>query len=159
MELLRPIDTVLRLLREDKNFRTEFSKVAEPVSDKIYSYYNNPNCTCKGAIVEWINGNVEKTNEVLGKYKEAIQDIENDVKKGAEVLAKVAATPVNQAKNIETMFQNPKSKYGAIFTIDRSQAAYYALIKQAMTEGWMYRGCTVTPELENNKAVWKVFFY
>jgi hypothetical protein len=74
-DLTQPTDTVLRLLREERPFRADLSVAADVIVDKIYSYYTNPNCTCKGAIVDWIGKNTDIVNTLLVKHKDVVPDV------------------------------------------------------------------------------------
>lgn len=180
-ELKKPIDTILRAIREEREFRKEFSTVADSIVDKIYSYYTNPNCQCKSSIIDWINKNVDTTNTLIQKYDANIVAMTAEVVKAAEVakageVAKVVAKVVDEAKvvdaakatsqvpptrppNTNPMVNNPKARFGTVINIDKDPIAYTTLIKLAMSEGWVYRGCTVAPNTVDGKEVWSVFFY
>jgi len=159
-ELTKPIDLVLRSIREERAFRADFSKAADTILDKVYSYYTNPNCTCKGAIVNWIKENTDTVNTLLETHKDAIAALSDEVTKAKEIAAEAAKTnPPPPPRTPEAMLKNPKSKFGTVIDIDRDPDAYKALIHKAITEGWVYRGCTVVPDVVDGKAVWSVFFF
>jgi len=104
-----------------------------------------------------VNNNVDKTNTLLQKYDANIVAMTGEVAKAIEV-AKDATrpTPSNPMAN---MANNPRAKFGTVININSDATAYSTLIKQAMTEGWMYRGCTIIPDVIEGKEVWRVFFY
>ena len=175
-DLLKPLDIILRAIREDLQFRKDFSAVADAIVDKIYSFYTNPNCTCKGAIVNWINANVDATNTVIQKNMASITAIQEDLVKAATIAkamatnAPMGATPpvsghmprpntpgVSGRSN--PIFSNPNFKGGKVMVIEKTDAAYSALIQQSMKEQWMYRGVAVSPDTVDNALVWKVFFF
>jgi hypothetical protein len=160
-DLTQPTDTVLRLLREERPFRADLSTAADVIVDKIYSYYTNPNCTCKGAIVDWIGKNTDTVNTLLAKHKDAVAAMTTEVAKATEVAAAAAKTNPSapQPNNPAALLANPKAKFGAVIDIERDPEAYKTLIHTAMTEGWIYRGCTVVPDVVDGKAVWSVFFF
>lgn len=162
-QLSKPIDIVLRAIREEREFRKEFSTVADSIVDKVYSYYTNPNCQCKSNIIDWVNKNVDVTNNLLQKYDANIVAMTGEVAKAVEV-AKVAKashiTPQGLPPNhMANMVNNPKAKFGYTTNIARDVTVYTSLIKQAMTEGWIYRGCTITPNIVDGQEVWTIFFY
>lgn len=163
-DLAQPTDTVLRLIREERAFRSDFSKAADSIVDKVYSYYTNPNCTCKGAIVEWIGKNTDTVNTLLDTHKEAVAASAAEVAKASTIIAKSPAPPNGPPKgppqhNPAAMLNNPKAHFGDVIDIARDPEAFKALIHNAMKEGWLYRGCTVVPDVVDEKAVWSVFFY
>jgi len=158
-ELTQPLDTVLRAIREERAFRSDFSKAADTIVDKVYSFYTNPNCTCKAAIVTWIKENTDTVNTLLETHKTAIDELTAEVTKAKEVAAIAAKANPPQPRDPAAMLKNPRSKFGAVIDIDRDPEAYKALIHKAVTEGWVYRGCTVVPDVVDGKAVWSVFFF
>lgn len=178
--LIKPIDVVLRAIREERTFRADFSSTASTINDKIFSFYANPNCSCKSAIVEWINNNVDKTNEVIAKNEAILTAMTADVQKAAEIvkanpIAKTAPVPGQRTQNPvmpqkqnttgvpgvphAPQSQSANTKFGKIVNIERTEAAYAALIAQAMTEKWMYRGLTIAPNTVAGVEVWSVFFF
>jgi len=165
--LSSPLDIVLRAIREERNFRKDFSTAADSIVDKVYSYYTNPNCSCKATIVTWINENVDVVNSLLTKHADAITAMSGDVAKAAE-LAKVSEAPKGAKAGPTTpparpslvdMLKNPNSRMGHVIDIDRDPDAYKALIEKAVTEQWIYRGVNVVPDIVDGKAVWSVFFF
>lgn len=162
IELIKPIDTVLRAIREEREFRKEFSTVADSIVDKIYSYYTNPNCQCKSNIIDWVNKNVETTNTLIQKYDANIVAMTTELAKATEVAKANPQVPPTRPPNtnpMANMANNPKAKFGTVINIDKDPIAYSTLIKLAMSEGWIYRGCTVVPNIVDDKEVWSVFFY
>jgi hypothetical protein len=160
-ELIQPIETVVRAIREERLFRNDFSKVADTIIDKVYSLYTNPNCTCKAAVIEWVNANVETVNTLLVKHAADITAMTGDVEKATAVAKTTAATapPRPNTHNPAAILDNPKAKFGTVVNIDRDEDAYKVLIRQAMTDGWIYRGVAVIPDIVDGKAVWSIFFY
>ena len=162
--LTKPIDVVLRAIREEREFRKDFSTIADSIVDKVYSYYTNPNCQCKSNIIDWVNNNVDATNTLLQKYDTSIIAMTGEIAKANEI-AKLNAPKAPNApgtppsNHMATMVNNPKAKFGAVINISKETSAYTSLIKQAMSEGWIYRGCTVTPNVVDGQEVWSVFFY
>ena len=161
-ELSQPIETILRAIRDEREFRKSFSEVADTIVDKVYSYYTNPNCTCKASVIDWINANPDVTNSVIQKHASIISAMTEDISKATK-LAEVAQAPTPRPGNTlpsrPPMMNNPKAKFGEIVDIERDPEAYMAFIKNAMTEGWVYRGISVVPDIVDGKAVWSLFFY
>ncbi len=162
-DLSQPIDTVLRLIREERAFRADFSIAAESIIDKVYSYYTNANCTCKGSVIDWIGKNTEAVNALLVKHKDAVSAMNADVAKAAEITKNSTPSaptlPTPAQYNPASMLSNPKAKFGAVIDIERDPEEYKKLIHTALTEGWVYRGCNVVPDIVDGKAVWSVFFF
>jgi hypothetical protein len=164
-DLTQTPDTVLRLIKEERAFRSDFSAAADSIVDKVYSYYANTSCTCKGAIVDWISKNTDTVNALLTKHKDAVVAMGADVAKAAALASPPgpsvpAATPGNPGPHgPAAMLNNPKAKFGTVIDIERDPDAYKALIHGAMREGWVYRGCTIVPDVVDGKAVWSVFFF
>jgi len=165
-DLLKPIDIILRAIREDLQFRRDFSAVADSIVDKVYSFYTNPNCTCKGAIVNWTNANVDATNTVIQKNIASINDMEVEIVKAASIAKATApntsipkpGTPGMSGMH-NPIFNNPNFKGGKVIVIEKTDAAYSALIQQSMKEQWMYRGIAVSPDTVDDALVLKVFFF
>ena len=158
-DLLKPLDIILRGIREERLFREDFLKTADTISDKIYSYYNNPNCSCKSTIVEWVNNNTEKTNDIITRNNASLQAMVEGIQKTELVIKTATPTPPPQHSPQLAMLQNPKAKFGKVLNIERTETAFSDLITKAMTEGWLYRGCTIVPNTVEGLDVWSVFFY
>lgn len=157
-DLTKSIDTILRAIREERAFRNDLNSIATTITDKIYSYYTNPNCSCKSSITEWVNKNIDATNTLLEKHAEAIKAIDADVAKAA-VIAKANPQPPQSPPDPAAMFKNPRNKMGHVFDIPRNPEEYKKLIQRAAVEQWMYRGTNVVPDIVDGNDVWTVFFY
>ena len=158
-DLLKPLDIILRGIREERLFREDFLKTADTISDKIYSYYNNPNCSCKSTIVDWVNKNVEKTNEMITRNDASLIAMTNSAQQADQVVkATPPPRPPNPANPAQAL-QNPNAKFGKIYNIERTEKAYSELILNAINNRWMYRGVTVVPNTVEGLDVWSVFFY
>lgn len=161
-DLIQPIDIVLRAIREERSFRSDFSKAADSIVDKVYSFYTNPNCTCKATIIDWIGKNTDAVNTLLTTHTEKISLLVADITKAAEIAAsakKENVPPQTHPRDPAAILKNPNSKFGSVIDIERDPDAYKELIHKAIKEGWSYRGCTVVPDIVDGKAVWSVFFY
>ena len=171
-ELLKSMDTILRSIREIKSVRDDFSSNATPIVDKIYSFYTNPSCTCKGAIVSWISNNVNITNDILKKNRIVIEEMEADISKALKLsntttppVANSMATPALSGNNQKppridnsNFASNPNNRIGTISVIERTDEAFKDLATKAVTERWAYRMFSVTTDMVDNKPVWKIFF-
>jgi len=151
---------ILRATREDKAFRNKFGTVAEDIVDKIYSFFTNPNCSCKGAIVDWTNRNEDKTRELINTFNETFEKL----KQTAPVpTAKVAApgTPgIPQRVQPQPPPQQPPNvKIGETISIDATPEAYKKLFETVKAERWVFRGLQVIPGEADGKDVWFVLFY
>jgi hypothetical protein len=156
-ELSKPIEVILKTISESKPFRNDVSNAAPDIVDKIYSYYTNPNCTCKSAIVEWVNKNVDIVNKLVETHTQVIESVAAELSKAAHITAEAAKN--NQEQNQppydpSAILKNPKSKFGHMEIIDRSPIAYKELIEKAFTEQWMYRGCGISADVVDGKSVW-----
>lgn len=152
---------ILRATREDKAFRNKFGTVAEDIVDKIYSFFTNPNCSCKGAIVEWTNKNEAKTRELINTFSETF-----------EKLKQTAPTPIPAGKPpvgvqpptpgtppVGQPGQPGNVKIGDSISIDATPEAYKKLFETIKAERWIFRGLQVIPGEDNGKDVWFVLFY
>lgn len=151
-------DLVLRAVRENKEFRLKFSVVADEVVDKIYSYHQNPNCTCKGAIVTWINSNQSKTLELINSFKTLFENLKQTpapvTQPSPTVSPVVTAQPATlPAQPLQVL------KIGTIETIERTPQAYANLFSRIKKEVWVFRGLNVVPTIQDGKEVWSIFFY
>jgi hypothetical protein len=151
---------ILRAIREDKAFRTQFGVVAEVIVDKVYSFFTNPNCSCKGAIIDWTNKNEEKTRELINTFKETFEKL----KQTAPVPMKAPAPaqpPVPGAPPVpgQAPQQPPNVKIGETISIDATPEAYKKLFETVKAERWVFRGLQVIPGEADGKDVWFVLFY
>lgn len=147
-----PIEDILKAIRENKDFRKDFVTKADSIVDKIYIFYSNPSSKSKEEIIEWINNNNGVINELLKKHDIVPKPIEPQPNDKVET-QQIIVTPLMQVK------PSNASKIGKIVKIDRNEKAYQELIETSINEKWVYRGCTITPEIVDNKAIWFVFFY
>lgn len=164
MQLIKPTNTILKAISQDKDFRNDFNAIASTISDKVYSFFVNPNCTCRNAIVEWINNNVAATNNLANKYinvLNAIEATELKESKGTRTPAN-KAQPVNPAAPINdptAMLDHPTMWAGTVHVIERNPEKYKELIKKSIAEKWLYRGINVVPDVIDDKPVWTIFFF
>jgi hypothetical protein len=161
MQLIKSTNTILKAISQNKDFRNDFNAVASTISDKIYSYFMNPNCTCRNSIVDWINNNVAATNALVNKYIDSLNTIEANELKEAKVAKsaptnKTTAAPVNDAS---AMLDHPTMWAGTVHTIERNPEIYKELIKRSIAEKWLYRGINVVPDVVDGKPVWSIFFF
>lgn len=176
--LTMPIEDILKVIRENKDFRKDFATKADSIVDKIYIFYSKPSSKSKEEIIEWINSNIGITNELIKKH-DIVTETPIFMSEAPKVNVKVIQNEVNSNpidvpsdKDMKLKYEyNPKSnilktlgpsrisKVGKIITIDRSEKAYRELIETSIKEMWIYRGCTITTDIIDNKAVWLVFFY
>ena len=170
MQLTKSINVILKAISQDKDFRNDFNAIASTISDKIYSYFINPNCTCRTAIVDWINKNVSITNNLVDKYSTLMSTIEaNELKeakaaKPAPAVNKppTAPTTPNPAAPISdptAMLEHPSMWAGTVHVIERNPDKYRELIKKSISEKWLYRGINVVPDVIDGKPVWSIFFF
>ncbi len=160
--LLKPIDVILRAIREERSFRQDFSAIASTINDKIFSFYANPNCSCKSAIIDWVNNNINKTNEVITKNEAALALMQVDAQKAATLASNTQQAQLVAQTNKTTqppMPQNIKSIVGKMVNIERTEAAYNALMAQIIADRGIYRGLTIVPNTVSGVEVWSVFFF
>lgn len=155
-KLIKSTDIILKAIHEDKDFRADFNEIAISIADKIYSYFVNPNCTCKNTIIEWINSNVEVTNNLLVKYTDLLNKFEVKVQKDN---VSVKSKTNQQTPDYVAMLNNPNLWSGNVYTIDRDIVKYKEMIRKSIAEQWLYRGVTIVPDVVDGKEVWNVFFY
>jgi hypothetical protein len=148
---------ILRATREDKPFRTQFGVVAEGIVDKIYSFFTNPNCSCKGAIVDWINKNEEKTRELINNFKETFEKLKQTP--AVPMAAAAPRTPGAPPVPGQPLQQPPNVKIGETISIDPTPEAYKKLFETVKAERWVFRGLQVIPGEADGKDVWFVLFY
>lgn len=147
---------ILRATREDKAFRTQFGVVAESIVDKIYSFFTNPNCSCKGAIIDWTNKNEDKTRELINTFKETFEKLKQTPT--VPMAAAAPGSPVAPAPG-QAPQQPPNVKIGETISIDASPEAYKKLFETVKAERWVFRGLQVIPGEADGKDVWFVLFY
>ena len=147
---------ILRATREDKAFRNKFGTVAEDIVDKIYSFFTNPNCSCKGAIVEWTNKNEAKTRELINTFSETFDKLKQTPMAAA---APPAAPGTPAAAPPVPGQQPPNVKIGETISIDATPEAYKKLFETVKAERWVFRGLQVIPGEADGKDVWFVLFY
>ncbi len=143
----------LRAIRELKEFRNKFAPVADSIQDKIYSYFTNPNCSCKGAILNWINENETATREVINTFKEDFEKL-----KASTLPAASPVPPVTQQVPAKPQ-QLSNIKIGDYAMIEPTPEAYKKLFETAKKEHWVFRGIQVMPGDDDGKDVWIVLFY
>ena len=143
------LSIILRAIQEDKSFRNKLGIIAEDIVDKIYSYYTNPNCTCKSNIIEWVNKNEDKTRELINTFSTTF-----------EKLKQTQATPPPAPSAPTTTQTAPQNvKIGETLVIDPSPEAYKKLFDTIKAERWIFRGMQVIPGEDNGKDVWFILFY
>jgi hypothetical protein len=142
---------LLRVIREDKNFRNKFGIVAEDVVDKVYTFFTNPNCSCKGAIVDWVNKNEDKTRELINTFSETFEKLKQT--------PVATTTPVIPQANPTAPTSPPNMKIGETLIIDPNPDAYKKLFDMIKSEHWIFRGLQVIPGEDDGKEVWFVLFY
>jgi hypothetical protein len=144
------ITKILQAISTDKPFRAAFGVVAEDIVDKVYSYFTNPNCSCKSDIVNWINKNEDKTNELINRFKETLDTLQQ-----TPTQTKHVSSPPMQPPNAPPM----NMKIGETLVIEPSPEAYKKLFTTIKSEHWIFRGIQVIPGEENGKEVWFILFY
>jgi len=99
------IDNILLLIRENKDFRKAFVKIANTIVDKIYSFTENPNCTCKSSIIEWIEKN-ETSMINLVKEKEKDQSL-SAFMINRDTVVKPKVAPIQSLPDIKKGIKEP----------------------------------------------------
>jgi hypothetical protein len=150
---------ILKAISEDKPFRSEFGKIAEDIIDKIYSYYTNPNCSCKGAILEWVNKNEDKTRQLINTFKDTFDKLKNTTQTTTQSTTQSTnpniANPVITPNNVKPA----NVKIGETMTIEPTTDAYRKLFNTINQERWVFRGIQVIPGEDDGKDVWFILFY
>lgn len=102
-DFLVPI--VLKLIQTDVIFQKEFAEFAPEIKDKIASYKDNPNCSCRNDITAYCSSNPDKTKQFVSKF------ISNNLQ---------------VKKDIDDLIKENPSIYigGKIFEIEDSDKAY-----------------------------------
>lgn len=153
MTLLENESFILRAIKENKEFRKKFGEKAVSILDKVYSYYSNPNCQCKDAIINWIKNNENVTNELINNFKELFEQLKN-----TQTVPVVSNTTVKNPVTTPTVTV-PNMKIGEIFRIERTSEAYKQFHEKVRNEKWVFRGISVVPEVYEGKEVWTIFTY
>ena len=152
----------LRAIREDKEFRNKFGVIAEDIIDRVYSYFANANCPCKGAIIDWTNKNEDATRKLINTFSATFDKLKQTP---PSVPVANAANPNvgNTTGQLPIPNQPPANpglmKIGETLVIDPSPEAYKKLFEAIKKERWIFRGLQVIPGEENGKEVWFVLFY
>lgn len=149
----------LRAVREVKDFRNKFSEVADSIVDKIYSYYSNPNCTCKSTILDWINKNEPSTRELINTFKSDFDKL-TETTVVPQLPTQPPASPIQANPQAAKPQQSPSNiKIGEFVIIEPRPEAYRELFTKAKNEHWVFRGIQVMPGDDDGKDVWIVLFY
>jgi hypothetical protein len=148
----------LRAIREVKDFRLKFANTATEIVDKIYSYNTNPNCTCKGAIVDWVAKHEDVANNLLTEFSSQIQQLPPVTPPPPQSHTPPGIQPPHMP-HTPPNGNPPNLKIGEHVIIPASPDEYKKLLEQAKTERWIFRGCNVVPSKDNDKDVWIVLFY
>jgi hypothetical protein len=151
MELTQnKIEAIIQNIRQNKEFRRSFIKIANEIVDKIYSLVENENCTCVKVVREWI------TNE---KNKTAIDSLLEEYKTLMELTTQQPSIP-NLSELIPNAPNVSKSVIGDVFEIEPFPNEYKKLIKTSISEKWLYRGINIVQTTnKDGKNVWLVLFY
>ena len=145
------IQQILNAIRSSKEFRLEFGNIAPEILDKIYSYYSNENCSCKGAIREWIIKNENKiTGELINKHKQLFDE---SLKGTTPTQIPVTTVPQTTPSLV------PNMRLGELYYIERTQEAYKNFHNMIKEEKWVFRGLTIVPDIKDGKEVWAIFTY
>lgn len=142
--------SILTAIRDNKEFRSKFSAIAEDIIDKIYTYFTNPNCTCKSSIIEWVSKNEDKTRELINNFKEFFDKL-----KQTSLISNSPSTTLEKS----TPIPPSNLKLGETFVIDPSPEAYKKFYTMTKNENWIFRGLQVIPGEEDGKDVWFVLLY
>lgn len=163
--LVEDKQAILLLIRDDKSFREKLSTVAPMIKDKIYTYFSNPNCTCKKNILEWLDKNIPQAIDLITEFKTQLDTVKkkqidilnkNQATQQNRTIANIPGAPINPQQQ-STLPQNIKS--GETVLIDPSPEAYKQLFDRIRAEKWIFRGLNVLPCEVENEQKWCILFF
>ena len=154
-------ETFLELVRTEKTIRQRIVKHDMSITQTIYSYVNDPNCTCKKDLIEWILKNNTFVESLVEEMWDIIKSKIPQDPVAIDILDKSKATKPTSTPTKVTSENKPISKIlmGEVHEIEPDPDQYKLLIQQSLNEGWLYRGVNVVPVVKDGKDVWLVFFY
>jgi hypothetical protein len=153
----------LRAVREIKDFRLKLANTATEIVDKIYSFNTNPNCTCKGAILDWVTKHEDAAANLMTEFADSIKGLPSlptqPLSQPPQQLSHHLPRPLPPLQPGENEGMKPNIKIGETHTIPASVEEYKKLIELSKTERWIYRGLNIVPIKENDQDKWLILFY
>lgn len=114
---------VLSLLQEDVVFQKQLAEFAPSIKDKIESYKDNPNCTCRNDISGYCMANQVKTAEFVLNF----------IKDNPQV-----------HQSVDKIIQENPGIYvgGKVFEIDNTKEAYKDFVNKTFSSKYQFRAFT-----------------
>lgn len=130
-------DYLMKIIRSEKKFSDAMIGKCTKIASDIVTYIDNPNCSCKKRIENYINNNKEMVNTLFTKF---LADEPN-------------FKPEKPSKDIS----------GTVIEIEADPIKYKKLIEHLKDNNQTYKGLNVmdvTKQTETGETVvWLVFFY
>ena len=145
-----PIQKVLELIKDNRQFRTSIIEKDDNILESIYKYNENPNCgSCVAALELFVNQNIDFINTLI-----------RDLKAPTTVSEKVAETHVETPRAKQQLAVTPLKVAGEVYEIDADPNQFKELIETSQNQRWIFRGLNVLEKINSDgKKVWMIFFY
>jgi hypothetical protein len=145
------LDFLFKISKEIQELTFSTFENSPEIYADIVSSASNPNCSCRGRVVNYISKNLEKAKENLFSIIDK-EIFENDYLNGLfiKINAQVNSNNENQ-NNVQ------KNKYigGNVYEIDNTPESYFSFIHTLKSQNLIFKGLSVI-EI-NNK--YKIFVY
>lgn len=109
-------DTILHLIKNDKEARKAISKAAMPIIDKIYSYYSSTDTKDDKSsdIKQWVDNNLKTCEEIVEKYYVVEKKQENNTRQPVveETLPPTMNLSVETPTSVDTKKNDSNLNYG-----------------------------------------------
>lgn len=173
------IQVFLDALLNNADFRQYCLNMFYQARGDIISFTENPNCSCKKRLIEYISHNVpsNQIDQLLNDWDEKIsglnlkKNINNNEESTNNVLTNGNTNEffkAEQSNNPDVTItsykineiKEPKIMIGHIVEIPADPLSYRSFIEMTKVEQWVYRGLTILEkEKENKQKVWLIFLF